>query len=244
MPIFENRHHADRFQVHASSFWSEKKSDYQDMVRRVDRHDRRRALAHVGGRDISYSWLKGASETYQISPDIRDYILTEVPIVTVDIPNRNLHCFPKDEVSYFDPRFGNYIYNTFIGKPTYADHNNKVYTEAKGVHFDSSIRRVPNWNVYKIYVLLGYDRTKDAALARQIERGQRRSYSMGAWVSYFINSITAQISNATQAARYPKGSVHNGVLSYDNCSGVEYFETSSVEGPADVSAESHQLWYF
>jgi len=193
---------------------------------------------------IDYSWLKGASETYQISADIKDYILTEVPIVTVDIPNRNLHSFPYEEVTYFDPRFGTFIYNTFVGKPVYADHNNKNFTEAKGLHFDSVMRKVPNWNVWKIYVLVGYDRSKDQALTRKIEAGQRRGYSMGAWVSFFINSITGQVSNGTQPLKYPKGTVFGGKLSYDHCTGVEYFETSSVPSPADVSAESHQLWYF
>lgn len=243
--IFENRHHEDRFKVYASSsYFSSKRENYKEAIRRIDYQDKKLSLAKVGTRTINYDWLNGASETYKISSNINDYLLTEVPIVTVDVPNRNLHCFPFEEVSYFDPRFGNFIYNTFIGKPTYADHNNKVHTEAKGIHLDASLRKVPGWNVWKIYVLLAYDRTKDAGLVRAIEAGQRRSYSMGAWVSYFINSVSAQISNASQAAKYPKGTVHNGILSYDLTSGVEFFETSSVVGPADVSAESHQLWHF
>lgn len=241
------RHHPDRFKVFASAAVSDFPSSNdvaKDRIRKVEILSDKKNVAKVGGSTLDYSWLKGASETYQISADIKDYILTEVPIVTVDFPNRNLHAFPFDEVSYFDPRFGQFVYKTFVGKPTYSDHNNKVFTEAKGVHFDSSLRYVPGWDVWKIFVLLGYDRSKDSALARQIEKGQRRSYSMGAWVSYFINSLTGQLSNGSQPLKYPKGSTHNGVLSYDNCSGCEYFETSSVVGPADVSAESHQLWYF
>lgn len=241
------RHHSDRFRVYASAALSDfpKTPDLaKERIRKIEILDQKKAIAKVNGSSLDYSWLKGASETYQISPDIKDYILSEIPIVTVDFPNRNLHAFPFDEVSYFDPRFGQFIYKTFVGKPTFADHNNKVFTEAKGVHFDSSLRYVPKWDVWKIFVLLGYDRTKDSSLARQIEKGQRRSYSMGSWVSYFLNSITGQLSNGSQPLKYPKGSVHNGTLSYDNCSGCEYFETSSVVGPADVTAESHQLWYF
>lgn len=241
------RHHPERFKVYASSAKSdfpETKDEAKARLRRVEEVDKKRLVASVAGNTIDYSWLKGASETYHISPNIKDYILTEVPIVTVGIPNRNLHCFPFDEVTYFDPRFGNFVYKTFVGKGTFADHNNKIFTEAKGIHFDSSLRKVPGWNIWKIYVLLGYDRSKDSTLAREIEKGQRRTYSMGAWVSHFINSITGQLSNGNQPLKYPKGTVVNGKLSYDNCSGVEYFETSSVKGPADVSAESHQLWYF
>ena len=220
------RHHEDRFRVYASalSSFTPSKDEAKARLRKLDILDTKKAIASVGGTSIDYSWLKGASETYQISSDIKDFILQEVPIVTVDFPNRNLHAFPFDEVSYFDPRFGQFIYKTFVGKPTFADHNNKNFIEAKGVHFDSSLRYVPGWDVWKIFVLLGYDRTKDSALARQIEKGQRRSYSMGAWVSYFLNSLTGKLSNGTQPLKYPKGTVHDGKLSYDNCSGCEYFE--------------------
>ena len=241
------RHHQNRFQVYASaarSDFPDTKDEAKARLRRVDEVDKKRLVASVGGNHIDYSWLQGASDTYQISPDIKDYIITEVPIVTVGIPNRNLHEFSFPEVSYFDPRFGTFVYKTFQGKPTFSDHNNKIFTEAKGVHFDSSLRKVPGWNIWKIYVLLGYDRSKDSVLGREIEKGQRRTYSMGAWVSHFINSISGQLSNGNQPLKYPKGTVVNGRLSYDSCSGVEYFESSSVKGPADVSAESHQLWYF
>jgi hypothetical protein len=238
------RHHENRFQVYASSYSFSNKEEIKHSLQKVTEVNKLKTTASVNGKVIDYSWLKGASETYQISSDIKDYVIQEVPIVTVDIPNRNLHCFPYEEVTYFDPRFGTFVYKTFIGKPTFADHNNKNFVQAKGIHFDATLRKVPNWNIWKIYVLLSYDRTKDPALVRAIERGERRSYSMGAWVSYFINSITGQISNGTQELRYPKGSVHNGYLSYDLTSGVEYFETSSVESPADVSAGSNQLWYF
>ena len=239
------RHPENRTKVYASSGdfpWT--RTEAKDRLRPMDDVEPKKALAKINGKTIDYSWLRGAAETYRISPDIRDYLLTEVPIVTVEIPNRNLHCFPYEEVTYFDPRFGKFVYQTFTGKPTYADHCNKNFVEAKGVHFDASLRKVPGWNIWKIYVLLGYDRTKDPALVKRIEKGERRGYSMGAWVSFFISSITGQIANGTQNLKYPVGSVVNGVLSFLNCAGVEYFETSSVGAPADISAESNQLWYF
>lgn len=242
------RHHPERFKVYASaarSDFPQTRDEAKARLRRVDEVDKKRLVASVNGSVIDYSWLQGASETYQISSDIKDYIISEVPIISVSLPNRNGHAFPHDEVSYFDPRFGTFVYKTFVGKGTYADHRNKIFTEAKGIHFDSSMRKVPGWNIWKIYVLLGIDRTKDSTLAREIEKGQRRSWSMGAWVSHFINSITGQLSNGSQPLKYPKGTVVNGRLSYDLCSGVEFFETSSLAGnPADVSAESNQLWYF
>ena len=244
MLLLDNRHHAGRVPVFASAPFTSTVDATKAMLRKVDDFNPKKAVAAVGGRTIDYSWLKGASETYQISDNIKDFLLTEVPIVTVGVPNRNLHSFPFEEVTYFDPRFGQFVYRTFVGKPAYANHENKDFVKAKGVHFDASLRKVPGWNIWKIYVLLGYDRSKDPTLANNIERGQRRGYSMGAWVSYFISSLTGQISNGSQPLKYPKGTVHDGVLSYDHCTGCEYFESSSVEGPADVSAESNQLWFF
>jgi intein/homing endonuclease len=43
-------------------------------------------------RPVDLSRLKIAAETYNISPDYRDYIASEVPIVTADVPNRNMDC--------------------------------------------------------------------------------------------------------------------------------------------------------
>ena len=241
------RHHEGRFKVFADAAradFASTKSVAKERLRKVEDQDTKKCLAKVNGHVLDYSWLKGASDTYQISPDINSYLFTEVPIVTVGYPNRNLHAFSMEEVSYFDPRFGKFVYQTFTGKPTYADHSNTDFTKAKGVHFDASLRKVPGWDVWKIYVLLGYCREKDPSLVNKIERGQRRGYSMGAWVSAFVNSITGQITNGNKALKYPPGTVCDGILSYSQCCGVDYFETSSVESPADVSAESHQLWYF
>lgn len=243
--LLENRHHPDRVPVYASS--SATWDATSPRVTKLEGVDARKALAKVShsNKTLDYTWLKGAAQTYNLSDDIKDYVITEIPIVSVGLPNRNLHCFGINELTFFDPRFGTFVYKTFVGKPTYIDHDNKIPTEARGIHLDASLRKVPGWNVWKIYVLVGFDRTKDPVTARAIEKGTRRSYSMGCWVSYFISSITGQITNSNQVAKYPKGSVHNGVLAYDECIGCEFFETSSLEGgPADVTAESHQLWYF
>lgn len=154
-------------------------------------HDKRRERLVMGSSqlfssDIDVSWLPAASGSYNISDDPRDYVLVEVPLVTVDIPNRNLQAFPYEEVSYFDPLYGRMIYSTFIGKPTHIDHDNKDPLKAKGVNFDASLRYVPKYNVWKIFVLSGYDRTKDPDLAKQILNKDRTGYSMGALVENFV----------------------------------------------------------
>src|SRR5271163_363783 len=57
-------------------------------------------------RELDYSWLPMASETYQISPNIQDYIFVAVPIISCQIPNRNLQAFDFMEVSSWDVNQG------------------------------------------------------------------------------------------------------------------------------------------
>ncbi len=139
--------------------------------------------------NIDISWLPAAAETYRISADPEDYVLVDVPIVTVDIPNRNMQAFPFEEVAYFDPEFGKQIYKTFIGKPACANHDNADPLKAKGVHFDASMEYLPAYGIYKIRVLTGFDRTKDPHLVKQIIDGKRTGYSMGAMCGYFLPMV-------------------------------------------------------
>lgn len=197
-------------------------------------------------RDIDISWLPQAAEQYQISGNIRDYIINEIPIVTVGVPNRNLDEFPKEEVASFNPEIGRLVYQTFIGKPTHMDHDNRDPRKAKGVHFDASLQKVGN--LWKIIVLAGWDRTKDPALARDILRRDRTGFSMGALVGYTECSYPgceAVSPNGKIACRHQeygrgKGRVLEGHLIYERCYKVNYIETSSVTDPADHTA--HDRW--
>jgi len=196
-------------------------------------------------RDIDISWLPVAAETYQISSDIKDYVIVDVPAVTIDIPNRNLQAFPFEEVSYFDPMYGRQVFQSFIGKPSHVDHQNKDPLKAKGVIFDATMQFVPKWNVWKIRLLQGFDRSKDNMLASQILNGQRCGYSMGALVSNFICSVCGTIENQYSPCAHikaGKGSVFNDRLTYEICCGVNYVENSSVAEPADPTAESDSYW--
>ena len=136
---------------------------------------------------LDVSWLPQAAEKYKISANIKDYVINEIPIVTVDVPNRNLDCFPHDEVTSFSVEAGRPVYQTFIGKPTYVDHDNRDPTKARGVHFDARLQKVGN--VWKIVVLAGWDKTKDYDLAMGILRRERTGFSMGSLVPYTVCSI-------------------------------------------------------
>lgn len=213
------------------------------------RHDRRnRKLALAGESllrsDIDVAWLPAAAETYAISSDPRDYVLVDIPIVTVDVPNRNLQAFPYEEVSYFDPLYGRMVYQSFDRKPTHQDHDNKDPLKAKGVMFDSSLKYVPAYNIWKISILAGWDRTKDPWLVRQILTKKRTGYSMGALVEAFVCSVCGAID--TNVRKCPcmkkgKGQVMGNKLVYQQCCGVNFIETSSVDDPADITADTDYI---
>ena len=196
-------------------------------------------------RDLDVGWLPAAAETYQISSDIRDYIIVDIPSVTIDIPNRNLQAFPYEEVSFFDSMQGSLVYQTFNGRPTHIDHKNQNPLEAKGVHFDSTLQYVPAYNVWKIRTLAGFDRTKDAKLVADILSGRRNGYSMGALVQNFVCSNCGEVEVIKKPCRcmaMGKGSVIDGRLVYQLCAGVQFFEQSSVADPADPTALSNAIY--
>lgn len=222
--------------------------------------------------NIDISWLKAACDTFAISDDPNDYILVDVPIVTVDIPNRNMQAFPYEEVSYYDPILGRIIYQTFIGKATNQDHANQQPLEAKGVIFDAAMEFIPDYDVWKIRTLCGFDRTKDANLANAIIRGERPGFSMGALGSAFICSICGVIDtnvnpckhlamnrgggkgslwSAKNQARIPTNAAYGSnaedtLLGYQLVCGANFFEISNVGDPADpsstIAGASHPLW--
>lgn len=196
------------------------------------------------GHHVDYTWLPSAANTYKISENISDYILNEIPIITVPLPNKNMQAFSKQEILYFDPMLGCPVYRSFRGAAAHFEHQNRDPTKAKGVIFDAVLIPIPKYDVIKISILLGIDRTKDRELARDVETRKRTGWSMGAIVKAFVDSITGQV--VTQdGGEYKRGQVVRvkGVdrLCYHFCTGSNFFETSSVANPADVTAHGDML---
>jgi hypothetical protein len=162
-------------------------------------------------KTINVHWLSAASSTYGISADIRDYIIPIIPIVTSDIPNRNLQAFSFEELSKFDWMKGHMIYQSFIGKMTAANHVNDDPSHARGVIFDASLQFVPKYDVWKVVLLCGFDRTKDKDLVRDILSRKRTGYSMGALVETF-EPVVAGSRVSTQYGLVPIESIKSGTL--------------------------------
>ena len=86
---------------------------------------RKKAIIHATNYpkiELDLDFLPAAAESYHISAQPSDYILVSLPIVTCDIPNRNLQQFPIEEVTHFDPLYGMMVYETFRKKPCHVNH--------------------------------------------------------------------------------------------------------------------------
>lgn len=187
---------------------------------------------------IDISWLPLAAPSYKISASISDYVFVEIPIVTADIPNRNLDCFPLSELLRFDVSSGKPVFASFVGKPTHADHDNKDPLKAKGVIFDAYMTpmEVRGHRYIKVRILAGWDRTKDTELVKKILKRERVAHSMGAWVDYTQCSYCGAIAKSGQITCHKKGQIIGNQLVYETCGGVCFIESSSVEDQADFDA--------
>lgn len=199
-------------------------------------------------------WLPFAAEQYQISANIRDYVMVPVIIMPTDLPNRNKVAFPYTELSSFLPNTGQISFQTWRGKPTFIEHINRDWTKAKGVVMDVSMIPMHGraGNLWKVLALCGFDRNKDAMLANDILTGARQNYSMGALVSVYSCSICGSASRPGEGKKLPCGHEHvspkgpmqvfksnqGDILGHYNAHTISGFEVSSVTVPAWPSASS------
>lgn len=247
VPSLEKGIPADKHLVIGNMVAGEAKVDtYQSAV---DRKHKRIVIEAEGQEaDVDISFLSFAAETYKISDNPRDYIYIPIPIVTVAIPNRNLQGFSFEEATRFDPLNGRQVYKTFVGKPTHINHQNRNPLAAKGVVFDSTLQYVDKYDVWKISTLAGFDTTKDEELVDGILRKKRTAYSMAALIDYFVCSVCghkeSRRSGPCPCMKNPgKGGILGSKLVYQLCTGTNYIEVSSVDDPADVTADAPDiLW--
>jgi hypothetical protein len=139
------------------------------------------------GRELGTGWLEAAAEEYNISRDIRDYVITPVIMFPTAYPNRNGVAFSLASMGRFDMELACLGYETWKRRPTHFNHVNEDPTQAKGVVLD--VRMLPlagtDKRVWKAVALYGCDRTRDPQLANNILTGEYSHYSMGASVGSY-----------------------------------------------------------
>lgn len=189
------------------------------------------------------NWLPFASEIYNVSNNIKDYILVPVVFMYSDLPNKNGVSFPFKELTSFNSDVGRINYNTWKGKPTFYEHNNKDVTQAKGVILSTALRKLNGYkgDIWKVIGLLSFDRNRDAVLCNEILTGNLNSYSMGAFCNDYRCSITGNYLSQGKAEQYtklgrPSFNIIDGHLAYLECIDMLGFECSCVNVPAYVMA--------
>ena len=158
----------------------------------INRGGRPQVISQVSPKVRSaYTWLPFASERYNISPDLSNYVIVPVAVVVSDVPNRNLVAFSFDRLTEFNPEMGMLGFQTWAKKPCFIDHNNSDYTRAKGVILDVGLRPLARaqGDLYKVINLCAFDRSVDPLLASRIMSGEVNQYSMGAMVNGYSCSI-------------------------------------------------------
>lgn len=199
----------------------------------------------IGGpsQELDYGqWLPAAAEQYNISRDIKDYVLVpNIPIILSDVPNTNGIAFEKQELLRFIPAAGKLAYQTFKGKPTFVEHDNADHTKAKGVILDVYAAPLEGYGkgLIKIVEMLAFDRSRDPKLCNEILSGARNAYSMGASFNGF--KMSTGLRPHKDCLSEPLYRDSKGRLVYKQVLDIEGFETSSVENPAYISALGNEV---
>ena len=196
-------------------------------------------------------WIPFAAEKYNISKDIKDYVITSVVIMPSDLPNRNGVAFPHTELSSWCPDAGQIMYNTWTGKPTFVEHNNKDHTQAKGVILSSAYKPMKGFkgDLWKVVCLAAFDRTRDPILCNDMLNNSVNNFSMGAYCSDYRCSITGNLFSKGQAENYtqlkkPSFQIVQGKLAYLDAIDPLGFELSYVKHPAFASAATSHKFMF
>lgn len=189
------------------------------------------------------TWLPAAAEHYNISRDIRDYVLHPTVVNVSGIPNTNGDGFGLKDWLTFRPEFGMLAYKTFKGKPTFIEHNNQNHRIARGAIFDSQLSKLQGFHKAhgRLILLLAYDRNLEPELCHDILNGLHNTYSKGTWYKAYTCSVCGE--TFTGSSKRLCGHVGNrvirmpdGRLAYRQCHILEGFETSAVRNPAFVCA--------
>lgn len=200
---------------------------------------------------LDLSNLKWCSEAYDISPDPKDYIFTEIPANNVGLPNRNMDCFSMDDVTEWRPQLGRVAFETYRWKTCNQDHDNKEPLRAKGAIFGSSLVKIKG--KYHVKVIAGWCRQKDPHLTNRILNRKDAGYSMACFVGEARCSYCGFPSTgggvtcehirggSGKGTLFTPNDARNPVLLFEYCGKLNYHEISHVEDRADYDCIAHWI---
>lgn len=189
-------------------------------------------------------WLPFAAKSYNISPNVEDYVLLPTIAMLNDLPNRNTVAFPLDQLVGWHRDAGMPAYRLWKGQPAFYEHANDDHTKALGLVLDSAMRRLDGYGVsqrtglplHKLILLTAVDRNRAPSQAGRVMSGDLRTTSMGAYVTgYTCSKCKAALgdcSHLNPKAPYDFYIDKDNELVFRNIAGPTPFENSLVETPA------------
>lgn len=188
-------------------------------------------------------WLPRAAEHYNISADIRDYVIQPVVACITDLPNTHGDAFGMKDLLTFNPKCADLAYRTYRRRPTFVEHANSDYRKASGVILDTRLSPLKGFGegYGRLIFLLAFDRSRHPDLCRSILKGEQNTYSKGTYYGAYTCSICGQtFSSASKHFCNHLGKrvqrLSDGRLAYKNCHVLEGFECSAVWSPAFICA--------
>lgn len=204
----------------------------------------------INGSPLDLTWLPFGAKAYNLSPNIKDYILVPVFVIPASIPNRNTIGFLLEDLVKFNIEHGMQHYKTWRGKPTFYEHKNDNPVEANGIILDTMMKKSTKGNYWKVFNYMAFDRTKYSDLIQRVVRKEVSTYSMGATISGYDCSICGrevgkcvhQKLNDTNIKLIDTGLDHPEVAFKVGRNPIG-FETSIVEDPAWIVADNDYVQF-
>lgn len=182
-----------------------------------------------GVRTASGSRKLGSFE-YAPRDDGHKYMYVAVRACTADVPNLNNDMLPHEELKD--------AYRTFVGSCIFMNHDNADPAKSRGAIIDAAYHDEDPDDRW-VEILMEMDEERCPKLCSLIRSGEIDTVSMGCSVESTTCSVCGNV--AEYEFEYcehiqQKGREFGGVLAYEICNGIEFFEESWVYNPADVTA--------
>lgn len=189
---------------------------------------------------VDLSWLRFAAKEYNISPDIKDYVITSSIIFPVGLPNRNGVAFSLADLTSFSIKYGNQKYRLWRACPTYLEHDHNDPLKANGVVLDVHLKKSSTNDLWKVMALMAFDRSKYKELVDKVISKELDSYSMGTTVSGYRCSVCDRpYGHCTHISREHPNRI--SIVEYQGRNEVA-FRIAEIERPFEISIVDTPAW--
>ena len=203
------------------------------------------AFGRPGRMNINEA-IELVADKYDLSHEPKDYTFIVLKALHANEPNDNGDAFPMDELERFSEKYGCKVYETFILKPHFVEHNQSG--PAYGFILDAHLEKTGESEGY-VELVIAVDTKKDPIYGALAKAGRIKTFSMGCTVGSTECSIcknrAASEKEFCEHVREGKmktfkvadeSGKETDQLAFERCYDVVYDEISGVADPADKGA--------